>query len=495
MSKDLTVGPPLRLIVLFTLPLLVGNVFQQLYLFTDAVVVGRLIGVDALAAVGATGSLTFLLIGFTWGSSAGLAIPVARAFGAGDRREVRRSVAAAAYASLGIATVITTAGCLGAGPMLRILHTPPELMHSASGFLMVTFGGSIVTVAYNLLAALIRALGDSRTPLIFLIVATVLNGGLSALFVGVFHLGVPGAALATIVAQAVAVAGCFVLITVRIPALHVRRDEWRLTRGYVWKTARLGIAMGFQTSIIAIGSLILQYAVNGLGPLAIAAFTASSRVDQVASAPLNSFGVALSTYVAQNRGARRWRRIRIGVRQTAWVSIGAAIVLGAVNIVFGTNLVRLFVGPAEPVVVADAHRYLIVQGATYVVLGLLFALRGSIQGLGKAAVPTIAGFMELLLRGGAGLILVTHVGFLGVCWASPLAWAGAMCALVPAWFVYRRRILAQEQAQVPTRADQLLPATSFGSPDVPGHEVADLFDDDVEVGHGADEREMALAGA
>jgi len=460
MTKDLTHGSPLRLIVLFTIPLLVGNLFQQLYLFTDAIVVGRLIGVDALAAVGATGSLTFLLIGFTWGSSAGLAIPVARAFGAREKRELHRSVVAAVYVSIGIAVVIMVAGCLSAAPMLRLLNTPPELMSAATGFLYVTFGGASVTVAFNLLASLIRALGDSRTPLFFLIVATVLNACLSAFFVGVLRLGVPGAAAATIVAQGVAVVGCLVLINNRMPLLHVPRAEWRQSPAYVLGTARLGLAMGFQTSIIAIGSLVLQYAVNGLGPHAIAAFTASSRVDQVASAPLNSFGLALSTYVAQNRGAQLWRRIRVGVRQTSLVSVGLAIALGTVNIVFGTSLVRLFVGAGEADVVADAHRYLIIQGSTYVVLGLLFALRGTIQGLGKAAVPTLAGVMELLLRSAAGLVLVAHLGFLGVCWASPLAWFGSLSALAPAWFYFRRRLIMQENAQSASGPKTVVSATS-----------------------------------
>jgi len=461
--NDLTSGSPLRLIVFFTIPLLVGNLFQQLYLFTDAVVVGRLIGVDALAAVGATASLTFLLIGFTWGSSAGLAIPVAKAFGAKNYRELRRAVVAAVYASIGIAMAIMVGGCLGAAPMLRLLNTPPELMHSATDFLYVTFGGAAATVAFNLLASLIRALGDSRTPLYFLVMSTVLNAALSAFFVGVLHLGVPGAAAATIVAQGVSVTCCLVLITKKMPMLHVRRNEWRQSPAYVWGSARLGIAMGFQMSIIAIGSLVLQYAVNGLGAHAIAAFTASSRVDQVASAPLNSFGLALSTYVAQNRGAKLWRRIRDGVRQTAMVSVGLAVVLGSVNVIFGATFVRLFVGNGQPDVVADAHKYLVIQGLTYTVLGLLFALRGTIQGLGKAAVPTAAGVMELLLRATAGLVLVSHFGFLGVCWASPLAWAGSMSALVPAWFYFRRRLIVQEWAQV-APSNRPVPATITAKP-------------------------------
>jgi len=462
--NDLTSGSPLRLIVLFTIPLLVGNLFQQVYLFTDAVVVGRLIGVDALAAVGATGSLTFLLIGFTWGSSAGLAIPVAKAFGAKNTRDLRRAVVASIYASIGIAVAIMVAGCLGAAPMLRLLNTPPELMHSATDFLYVTFGGASVTVAFNLLAGLIRALGDSRTPLYFLVMATVLNALLSAFFVGVLHLGVPGAAAATIVAQAVSVAGCLRFIAKKMPLLHVRRDEWVESPAYVWSTARLGIAMGFQTSIIAVGSVVLQYAVNGLGPLAIAAFTASARVDQLASAPLNSFGVALSTYVAQNRGAQMWRRIRVGVRQTVIVSVALAVTLGAVVIVFGATFVRLFVGAGQDSLVADAHLYLVVQGLSYTVLGLLFALRGTIQGLGNAAVPTAAGAMELVLRAVAGLVLVAHFGFLGVCLASPLAWVGSMMALTPAWFRMRQRLVVQEWAQVTPRRPILQASGSSRQP-------------------------------
>jgi len=440
MIKDLTFGSPIRLVAIFTLPLLIGNLFQQLYLFTDAVVVGRLLGVDALAAVGSTGSLTFLLIGFTWGSSAGLAIPVSKAFGAGDRRALARSVAASVYASLGITLFIMVAGCLGARSMLQLLHTPAELLPSATGYLLVTFGGAIVTVAYNLLASLIRALGDSRTPLLFLVLACVLNAGLSAFFVGICHLGVPGAALATIVAQLVSVISCLVYIKAKIPLLHLTRDDWRISPAEIWASAKLGIAMGFQTSIIAIGTLVLQYAINGLGSHAIAAYTTSMRVDQVASAPLNSVGLALSTFVAQNRGARQWRRILLGVRQTCYLSVGMAVALGTVNIVFGARLVRLFIGAGDPDVVADAHLYLIIQGLTYFILGLLFALRGTLQGMGQTIVPTVAGTMELVFRAVAALLLVARFGFLGVCLASPLAWTGSLSALLPAWLMTRRTL-------------------------------------------------------
>ncbi|MCL2316579.1 MAG: MATE family efflux transporter [Actinomycetia bacterium] len=461
MTKNLTHGAPARLIVLFTVPLLVGNLFQQLYLFTDAVVVGRMLGVDALAAVGATGGLTFLLIGFTWGSSAGLAIPVARAYGAGDLSQMRRYVAAGAFVSLGIAGFITIVGTLTARSMLLLLNTPPELIDRSAGFLMVTFGGSIATVAFNYLSAVIRALGDSRTPLVFLIISCVLNAGLSAAFVGVFHLGVPGAALATIVAQCVSVVLCVHLINTRMPALQVRGDEWRVRLPDLAEPCRMGLTMGFQTSIIGIGTVVLQFAVNGLGPVAIAAFTAAGRVDQVATAPLNSFGVALSTFTAQNRGACQWRRIRTGVLQTSCLSVGLAFMLGAINISFGTILVNLFVGASD--VAGLAHEYLIIQGSTYALLAVLFTLRGTIQGMGWTAMPTLAGVMELLLRSLAGLVLVANVGFLGVCWASPLAWAGSLSVLIAAWIVLRRRLLALEHQRVGSAPAVVAPIPSLAA--------------------------------
>jgi len=441
MAVNLTVGPPTRRIVAFTIPLLIGNLFQQLYAFTDAAVVGRLLGVHALAAVGACGGLQFLLIGFTFGASGGLAIPIARAFGAGDFSAMRRFVAAGAIISAGIAIAITAIGTLGGHFFLTLLNTPPELRADAQRFLSVIFLGATITMAYNFLASTIRALGDSRTPLIFLIVSSVLNGILVVFFIGVLHTSVAGAAGATVLAQFVSVGLCFVLIARRMPQLHLRRTDWHLTRAESGESARLGLTMGLQTSVIAIGSLILQYAINGLGADAVAAFTASSRVDQTAVAPLASFGLGMATYVAQNRGARHWQRIRVGVFRIALVVVGVAILLGTLIFSFGLPVVRLFIGAEQTGIAAMAHQFLIIQSALYAVLSLLFLLRNSIQGLGHTAVPTLAGVMELVFRALAGLVLVAHLGFLGACWASPLAWAGALVPCAIAWFVERRRLI------------------------------------------------------
>ncbi len=463
MAVNLTSGPPTRRIVAFTIPLLIGNLFQQLYAFTDAAVVGRLIDVQALAAVGATGGLHFLLIGFTFGASGGLAIPVARAFGAGDMSQMRRYVAAGSLVSVGIAVVITLVGVFGSGLLLRLLNTPAELQARAEIFLVITFSATVVVMAYNFLASVIRALGDSTTPLIFLVVACVLNAGLVVLFIGGFHLGVPGAAWATVVAQMVSVLLCAVLIWRRMPLLHLRRPDWRISRSEFGETARLGVTMGFQLSVIAIGALVLQYAINGLGSDAVAAYTASMRIDQTAAAPLSSFGVAMATYVAQNRGARQWTRIRVGVFRISLVSVAAALVLGTVVIVFGQPLVELFIGPGEPAIAGMAHQYLIINGALYAILALMFVFRSSIQGLGLTGVPTLAGIMELVFRAIAGLWLVSAMGFLGVCLAAPLAWLGALVPLLIAWLGQRRR-LSQQQDSDDAVAAELARAELAGAP-------------------------------
>ncbi|MGC4152202.1 MAG: MATE family efflux transporter [Propionicimonas sp.] len=458
MTKDLTVGSPLRVIVAFTLPLLIGNLFQQLYAFTDAAVVGQLLGVKALAAVGASGSLHFLLIGFTFGAAAGLGIPIAKAFGAGDFDAMRRHIAAGVMVSGGIALAITAIGELAARPMLRLLGTPPELLPAAATFLTVTFWGAGAIMAFNFLAAVIRALGDSRTPLYFLIVSCVLNAGLVWFFIAVLGTGVGGAALATVIAQLTAVLACLVLIARKMPQLRLRRQDWQLQPGEFAESARSGLTMGFNLSVIAIGAVVLQSAINRLGADAVAATTAAMRVDQLAVAPLASFGAAITTFVAQNRGALEWKRIRLGVFRTLLAVWAFAALLGGIIVLAGTPIVRLFVGEGEQAVVAMAHQYLVINAALYPLLATLFVLRNAIQGLGSTGVPTIAGFMELLFRGATGLLLVAPLGFVGVALAAPLAWLGALLPVIFAWVVHRRRLLSLERGELPLRVGAQLPA-------------------------------------
>ncbi len=459
MTKNLTVGPPLRLIVMFAIPLLIGTLFQQAYAITDAVVVGRLLGVDALAAVGASSSLQFLLVGFAMGVAAGVAIPVARAFGSGDLAAMRRAVVAGLWISLGVAAMTTVVGTLGAPVLLSWMGTPPELIDQSATFLAVLFSGGAATMAFNFLSAVIRALGDSRTPLLFLIVASLINAALVVLFVGGLHLGVGAAAAATVLSQAVSVVLCIVLIARRMPALWLTRADWRVSAAEVRTSAALGLSMGFQMSVIAVGAAILQVGVNGLGTDAVAAYTAAMRVDQAGVIPLASVGVAISTFVAQNRGAQQWRRIREGVFRTSVASSLFALVLGAVIITFGTQLAGVFVGDHQERIVAMAHQYLTAGASLYVLLAILFVIRSSIQGLGATVMPTLAGVMELVARGLASVVLIGQLGFLGVAVASPLAWIFALVPLTISWVLRRRRMLdAEDELDLRTLSVQPAPA-------------------------------------
>jgi len=440
MTTALTTGRPWRVIVLFSVPLLIGNVVQQLYQFVDAIVVGRHLGVDALAAVGATGSMLFLLLGFAWGLTSGFAIPTAQAFGARDFAAVRRSVAAGTILT-GVCTLLLTIGApLLAAPLLELLQTPAELMDDAVVFAQISFLGAGAMMFFNYLSAIIRAIGDSRTPLVFLTLACALNVALVIVMVWPLDWGVGGAALATVVSQAISVLLCLEFVRRRVPVLHVRRSDWRVGRAALVEHLRLGLPMGFQASIIAIGTLSVQVALNELGSQAVAAYTAASRVDGLAVALLQSLGLAVSMFVAQNHGGGRPDRIRRGVTQATWMSIVAAVVLGALLIAFGALTVRLFVGEGSPEVVDMAAQMLAINGATYWILGILFVLRGALQGLGHTLIPTVTGVIELVMRVGAAVVLGSIFGFIGVAASNPLAWLGAVVVLVPAYLHAHRRL-------------------------------------------------------
>ncbi|MGY4643663.1 MATE family efflux transporter [Cellulomonas sp. URHB0016] len=440
MPKILTAGRPWRVIVLFAVPLLVGNVVQQLYQAADALVVGRVLGVDALAAVGATGSLLFLLLGFAWGLTSGFGIPTAQAFGAGDDHAVRRSVAAGTLLSAVTSVLLTVGAPLLAGPALRLLQTPEELLPQATTFAVVSLLGASTIVFFNYLAAIIRAIGDSRTPLVFLTVSCVLNVVLVVGTVAVLGTGVAGAALSTVVAQAASVVLCLAYVRRRVPVLHVHRDDWRVSRADLGRHLRLGLPMGFQASIIAIGTLAVQVRLNDLGADAVAAWTTAVRVDGLAVFVLASLGIAVSTFVAQNLGGGRPDRVRTGVVQGSAISVVVAVVLGVVVVVGGPAIVGQFVGEGEQHVVDMAAHYLHVNGVLYTVLGVLFVLRGALQGLGHTVVPTATGVIELACRLVAAGVLGAAFGFDGVIWGNPLAWVGAVVLLVPAYVSASRRL-------------------------------------------------------
>ena len=440
MATSLTTGRPWRVILAFSVPLLIGNIVQQLYQFVDTIVVGRHLGVDSLAAVGATGSLLFLLLGFALGLTSGFAIPTAQAFGARDLAAVRRSVAAGAILT-GITSVILTVGApLLAEPTLALLRTPPELMAEATTFTQVSFIGAGATMFFNFLAAIIRAIGDSRTPLVFLTIACVLNIGLVIWMVGPLGWGVGGAALATVIAQGISVVMCLEYVRRRVPVLHLHRADWRVSRADLAEHLRLGLPMGFQASIIAIGTLIVQVALNTLGTDAVAAYTTASRVDGIAVALLSSLGLAVSMYAAQNLGGRRPDRIRKGVTQAMWIALAASVVIGALLIAFSVPMVRLFIGEGSDEVVDLAHLMLVINGFSYWALGLVFVIRGALQGLGHTLIPTVTGIVELAMRVTAAVVLGAMFGSVGVALTNPMAWNGAICLLIPSYIRAHRKL-------------------------------------------------------
>lgn len=445
-KKTLTVGTPWRVILLFTIPLLIGNVVQQMYHVIDAMIVGQSLGVNALAAVGVTGALLFLFIGMAWGMTSGFAIPTAQAFGAGNYAAVRRSVAAGTTLTAIISIVLTIAAPLLAEPLLKLLKTPSELMADATTFAVISFLGASTTMFFNYLSAIIRAIGDARTPLIFLIVSCGLNIVLVIAFVRGFNTGVGGAAFATVLSQLGAVVGCLWYVRAKVPVLHVQRKDWKVSRQELMHQLRIGIPMGFQTSIIAIGTLVVQVKLNELGSTAVAAYTAANRVDGLAVAFLASLGLAASTFVAQNFGARQFGRIRQGVRQSLIMSTIASIVLAVTLIAAGSPIVRLFVGDGAEEVVSMAHWYLVVNGVLYFVLGVLFVLRGALQGLGRTFVPMMTGVTELVGRVAAAVILGAFFGFSGIVWGNPVAWIAAVVLLWPAWSKALKDIRSDELA-------------------------------------------------
>ncbi|QYH52071.1 MATE family efflux transporter [Liquorilactobacillus hordei] len=433
--KELTKGSPIKLILMFTIPLLVGNLFQQLYSISDTLIVGQTLGVNQLAAVGATGSIQFLIIGFAQGLTAGLSIITAQYFGAGNYRKVRQSFAVSIVISAIATVILTFLSLYFIGDILNLMQTPKAIEADAQLFISIIFGGIFSSMAFNLLANVIRALGDSRTPLYFLIVAAVVNIVLELIFILVFHMGVDGAGYATVIAQIFSVVLCIIYIMRRIPLLQVRKKDFTTFSAKDFKQhLYIGLPMAFQASIIAIGGIMVQSALNGLGTTAVAATTAASKIDQLAIQPMMSFGVAMATFTAQNYGAGKYGRIIKGVKQCLLVSGLFSIIAGALVIFFGRDLVVLFVGNSEEKVLQLSQVYFNANSSLYVLLATLFILRYTLQGLGRSIIPTIAGVMELLMRCLAAIFLATTVGYVGACFANPLAWLGSCCVLIVSYF-------------------------------------------------------------
>ncbi len=438
-TSDMTVGSPAQGILRFALPLILGYILQQMYLVIDAAIVGRWVSVEALAAIGASSSITFLVMGFCNGSCAGFAIPVAQMFGARNYSKMRAYVAHSLRIGAVIAVILTVLTALFCGRILRVVNTPADIFGDAYIFLLLTFLTIPFTIAYNLLSGFIRALGNSRQPFFFLIVSSLVNIVLDVILILWMGMGVEGAGIATMLSQALAATLCWIFIRRRMQLLIPHGDEWNYHDSMTGHLLNSGIPMGLQFSITGIGIIMLQSANNALGTTYVAAFTASMRIKYLFTCVFENIGVAMATYCGQNMGARQIERIGRGIRSAIAIMAVYSVFTFLVIFPFADNLMMLFVDGSQREIVDLAAQFMRINNYFYPILGLLCIFRYSIQGMGFSNLSMMSGVMEMVARSGVSLWLVPTFHFTGVCFGDPMAWLAADIFLIPAYlWVYRR---------------------------------------------------------
>jgi putative MATE family efflux protein len=438
-TKKLTSGNPLSLILGFSLPLLVGMLFQQFYSLVDTIIVGKCLGVEALAAVGSTGAINFLIIGFCMGVCNGFAIPIAQRFGAGDYKSLRKFVANSGWLSLLFSVVMTILVTIFCRQILLIMQTPTNILEQAYDYIFIIFAGIPVTYLYNMTSGIMRSLGDSKTPVYFLLLASALNIVLDLLFIVGLGMNVEGAGYATVISQGVSGICCLLYLVFKFPMLRMQPQEWCWDSHFVANLCHMGIPMGLQYSITAIGSVILQTAVNGLGSDAVASITAANRIAMFVVCPFDALGSTMATYGGQNVGAGKLPRLKQGAKAATLLGLTYAIIAFVGLYFLGKYLLLLFLSPDEVAIIADARMFLVIQTIFYFPLALVNILRFLIQGMGFSIFAILAGVMEMIARSAVAFFLVPPMGFLGACFAGPLAWIMADLFLIPAFFhVYRK---------------------------------------------------------
>ena len=438
--RDMTVGSPARNILYFALPLVLGYVLQHLYQVVDAAIVGRWVGVEGLAAVGASSSIMFLFLGFCNGACAGFSVPVAQAFGAKEYSLMRQYVANAIRIGIWISVLLTIPICVLCSPILRLVNVPDDIFHQAWIYLMLQFLGIPLAIAYNLLAGFIRSLGNSKEPFYFLLVSSATNIILDLIFVIVFRWGVFGAGFATLISQIVSVSLCYSFIIRQMKMLIPVGEERRYDSDHVTHLLNNGIPMGLQFSITGIGVIMLQSANNALGTMYVAAFTASMRVKYVFTTVFENIGVAMATYCGQNIGARRLDRVKSGLKAATGIMLVYFVFTFAVIFPFADEMMALFVDPSQRQIIDLASQYMRISNYFYPVLGMLTIFRYSIQGLGYSTLSLMSGVMEMLARCAVSIWMVPAMGFMGVCLGDPAAWCAADLFLFPAMYFLLRHL-------------------------------------------------------
>ena len=438
----------MKLILGFMLPLLLGMLFQQFYNMVDTAIVGQFLGINALAGVGSTGSINFLVLGFVQGVCTGFAIPVAQMFGAKDLHSMRKYVGNTIWISVIFAVVLTASTCLLCTNILTWMDTPSDCFQEAYDYIFVIFLGIPVTFLYNILSGIIRSVGDSKTPLYFLILSSLLNIGLDLFMILVLNMGVMGASWATVISQLVSGVLCLIYMIKKFDIMHLSRDELRFDKYYIGRLCGVGIPMGLQYSITAIGSILIQTAVNGLGSTYVAAVTAASKVSQLLCCPFDAMGSTMATYAGQNVGARKWDRLNKGMGSCVLLGLIYSVASFLFLLFTGDYLAMIFLDEKSAHLIPLVKQFLLILASFYFPLALVNIVRFTIQGMGFSPTATFAGVLEMVGRGTIAYF-VGIFGFNAACFASPAAWILADCFLIPAYFLCRRRLLKKYGAETP----------------------------------------------
>lgn len=451
--RDMTQGSPGRLIFSFALPLMLGNICQQMYTLVDTAVVGQFVGVEALAALGAAEWLVWLVLGVISGFAQGFGILMAQRFGAGDAPGLRRAVSMSVLLGGSIALVFTLLSQLTLEALLALLNTPAQVVAMSALYLHILFGGILAIMAYNILSALLRSLGDSKTPLYAMVLAAVINITLDLLFVLGLGWGVAGAAAATVIAQTFSAVYCL-LAARRVAVLRMSRKDWEIDGVVVRRLVLLGAPMAAQNAIIAVGGMALQRVINGFGFVFVAGFTATNKLYGLLEMAAISYGYSMATFAGQNLGAGKYARIRDGMRVAIQMGIATALSISAVMLLFGRKILALFIDSSAATaqqVMNIAYTYLVIMSVLLFVLYLLHLYRSALQGMGDTVMPMVSGIFELVMRVGCALVLPIWMGENGIFYAEVAAWTGAVAVLVPSYYIRLKKVV-QGSAPAPQMA-------------------------------------------
>lgn len=438
-SMDLTVGDPFRSLLRFALPVIGGNLFQLFYTLADSVIVGKTLGANALAAVGSTSIIIYFVLCFIQGFTNGFGIRLGQYFGARDTVRMRRSIVVSTLLCLLLSAVITLLCCGLAHPILQWMQTPEDILQDAYDYMFVVLLGTAATVFYNMISNILRALGDSRTPLVYLVLTSLLNVVLDILFIVPLGMGVAGAAWATVLSQLLSAVCCTISGLKHFEVMHPKREDFI----HLWPDAaahlKLGFPMAFQMSVMCIGQLAMQASVNAIGSAAVAGYTAATKADQVSVLINNAMITAISTYVAQNFGAHNMERIKKGVRASLIQTEALNLLMCVGMLLLRRPIVYLFISSPSAEIISFSNGYINVVAPCYFMLGVLAVYRTAVQSMQNTAAPFSACMVELVMRIGCTMLLTLWLGYYGVCIASPLAWLGACAIVIPAYYITLRK--------------------------------------------------------